>query len=586
MDRCLPRSPIHLGGSPRSEESSEAKNLLQALVATPTPCQENQPPQQQRQGWRELLRRVVTSAAWAAVIFGAVASDLVLFSVVRLSHCQDSACQDLLHQDFILSVFVVAIYTIDVGVKMLIFTPYVYLQKWGNAMDFFVTVISVIFLGLQRLGMEAGAAALRAPRALAMLSWLASMGHCGRSCLFIRMLFSHCELGARHIVGKNKRRYINLEQDFDLDLAYVEKNVIAMSVPGYGVSVLYRNPLPEVVRFMEMFHACNYLIINCCPELKYPHDAFKTGVVELFDIQDHTPPKMNQFVRFLNMALEWMTEDSRVMAVHCKGGKGRTGSLCCAWMLYKKIVADAQAACERFAEGRTDMFYRDCGFRQIKLQTVDTPSQVRYLRHLQAMLAEQKAYWPAKLVDPPCKALQPLVLTIHRFFKLPPDGFLIAAVHDGASSGEGEHRVVAWSAKFKVDSTGSARVQLNAPLVRGDARITIFDAEPLQRARAANQFGLAFPGDLRSDWGDKPWTDAGDLSARRQRRVRAGKEPGCLFYFMFHTTYVGLEGPPSRDSSNICRLDVPRADMDRASKGKRKRLYREDGLVTLEYCFA
>eukprot|EP00971_Amphidinium_carterae_P284941 5656608-Amphidinium_carterae.1 len=42
------------------------------------------------------------------------------------------------------------------------------------------------------------------------------------------------------------RRYVDLSQDFDLDLSYVDKRVIAMSVPGYRFHALYRNPLYEV----------------------------------------------------------------------------------------------------------------------------------------------------------------------------------------------------------------------------------------------------------------------------------------------------------------------------------------------------
>ena len=65
-----------------------------------------------------------------------------------------------------------------------------------------------------------------------------------------------------------------------------------------------------------------YLIINCCPELPYPTDSFVHGTVHSFDIQDHTPPTMAQFVEFINLAAAaW--QRGRTLAVHCRGGKGR-----------------------------------------------------------------------------------------------------------------------------------------------------------------------------------------------------------------------------------------------------------------------
>jgi hypothetical protein len=137
--------------------------------------------------------------------------------------------------------------------------------------------------------------------------------------------------------------------------------LIAMSVPATGMTALYRNPLKEVVRFLETRHGADgYTIINCCPELPYDGNEFASGVVRRYDIQvpghdlvephhpwsslpcarrtwshpshhpappailwqDHTPPTMEQFVEFLN---EMRTKPpERLLAVHCRGGKGRT----------------------------------------------------------------------------------------------------------------------------------------------------------------------------------------------------------------------------------------------------------------------
>jgi PTEN phosphatase family protein len=59
--------------------------------------------------------------------------------------------------------------------------------------------------------------------------------------------------------------------------------------------------------------------------MQYPTAGFD-GRVERIECQDHNPPKMNQIISFVERASSFLEEDKqRVIAVHCKGGKGRTG---------------------------------------------------------------------------------------------------------------------------------------------------------------------------------------------------------------------------------------------------------------------
>ena len=64
---------------------------------------------------------------------------------------------------------VLTIYSLDVTVKMFVFTPSVYVKKWGNVLDASITALSIILTTLVGQVTEAGVEALRYPRLVQIL---------------------------------------------------------------------------------------------------------------------------------------------------------------------------------------------------------------------------------------------------------------------------------------------------------------------------------------------------------------------------------------------------------------------------------
>jgi len=102
-------------------------------------------------------------------------------------------------------------------------------------------------------------------------------------------------------------------------------------------------------------HKDHFLIINLCFERTYPTEKFHGRVVR-FEHDDHNPPPLSTMLQFCVYVEDFLSQDKdNVVAVHCKGGKGRTGTMCCAWLLYSKpgMYAEQALNLKLFATYRT-----------------------------------------------------------------------------------------------------------------------------------------------------------------------------------------------------------------------------------------
>ncbi|XP_059540507.1 phosphatidylinositol 3,4,5-trisphosphate 3-phosphatase TPTE2-like isoform X1 [Myotis daubentonii] len=179
----------------------------------------------------------------------------------------------------------------------------------------------------------------------------------------------------RRMVSGNKRRY--KKDGFDLDLTYVTERIIAMSFPSSGKESFYRNPIQEVVRFLDTKHRNHYQVYNLCRERSYDPKYFHYRVHRIM-IDDHNVPSLSEMVEFSKEAQNWMAQDDKnIIVIHCKGGKGRTGTMVCACLIACEIFTTAEDSLYYFGERRTDKTTSS------KFQGVETPSQNRYVGYFE-----------------------------------------------------------------------------------------------------------------------------------------------------------------------------------------------------------
>jgi phosphatidylinositol-3,4,5-trisphosphate 3-phosphatase/dual-specificity protein phosphatase PTEN len=139
----------------------------------------------------------------------------------------------------------------------------------------------------------------------------------------------------RRLVSGGKARFKDPNLDLELDLAYVTDQVIVMGYPAAGIEGLYRNRREDAQRFLTARHGSDFWVFNFCPvrENFYDKSVFG-GRVSRYPFPDHHAPPLAILPLVSREIHAWVTvSKDRVAVLHCKAGKGRSGTLVCAYLL-------------------------------------------------------------------------------------------------------------------------------------------------------------------------------------------------------------------------------------------------------------
>ncbi|CAA7055435.1 unnamed protein product [Microthlaspi erraticum] len=179
----------------------------------------------------------------------------------------------------------------------------------------------------------------------------------------------------RNLVSKKRRRLII--GGYDLDMSYISDRLLAMSFPAERMRAVYRNPLWQVKSVLDMRHPDHYKVYNLCIEECYDPENFY-GRVERFPFDDNHVPSLKMIQLFCESVHSWLSADPKNIAVvHCMAGKGRTGLMVSAYLVYGGM--SAEEALEMYARKRTT-----------NMNGVSIPSQRRYVKYWSDLLTFRK----------------------------------------------------------------------------------------------------------------------------------------------------------------------------------------------------
>ncbi|XP_048193432.1 phosphatidylinositol 3,4,5-trisphosphate 3-phosphatase TPTE2-like [Perognathus longimembris pacificus] len=135
----------------------------------------------------------------------------------------------------------------------------------------------------------------------------------------------------------------------------------------------------EVVHFLDTRHPEHYFVYNLCSERSYNPRFFHHRMHRIL-IDDHNVPTLQEMITFSKEVIAWLSKDPQnTIAIHCKGGKGRTGTMICVCLLAMDTFSTAKESLTYFGERRTDKRFCD------KFQGVETPSQSRYVGYFETI---------------------------------------------------------------------------------------------------------------------------------------------------------------------------------------------------------
>lgn len=136
-----------------------------------------------------------------------------------------------------------------------------------------------------------------------------------------------------------------------LDLAYITPQLIASAMPTKGFfQGFYRMSIESVVGFLDKEHESHWHIWNLQDDNEVGYDPNKirgvedTSLVTRHPVKDHQPFPFAMLVRIATEIRDYIELDPKNVAfVHCKCGKGRTGSVVAAYLMLYHGMTYSQA---------------------------------------------------------------------------------------------------------------------------------------------------------------------------------------------------------------------------------------------------
>lgn len=125
------------------------------------------------------------------------------------------------------------------------------------------------------------------------------------------------------------------------DLGYITPRLVVCSGPAGADSLKswYRYPVEDLVKLLAVNHGDKWHVWNLRGEGKGYKNEEVYGKVSYYPFPDHLPPSFAIMLNVCKNIYTYLSQDGENVAViHCRAGKGRSGTLACAYLMYESYI--------------------------------------------------------------------------------------------------------------------------------------------------------------------------------------------------------------------------------------------------------
>lgn len=180
-----------------------------------------------------------------------------------------------------------------------------------------------------------------------------------------------------------QHQYYDLHSNKYLDLAFITPNIIISSTPlDHKRQNYYPNKIEDLVEFLDNeYGRSNWTIFNLQSEPKLYSTAAISENIQSFPIVDHESPSLRTIINFVSNLDDWLSEPKHVALIHCKAGKGRSGTMACCYLLHNNMKSNPIQVNQLIARAR---------FNDGSQSLVTILSQRRYVNYYYRYLHDQR----------------------------------------------------------------------------------------------------------------------------------------------------------------------------------------------------
>lgn len=145
----------------------------------------------------------------------------------------------------------------------------------------------------------------------------------------------------RSLIASPKQSHYDSQTNLQLDLSYITPRIIVSAEPVSSfLKLIYRYPVSDFIKFLSTKHdQLHWYIWNFKAEHTDYVNEDVFNQVSYYKFPDHQAPTMNILYNSTREINSFLNKDkNNVALLHCKAGKGRSGTICCAYIMYESYL--------------------------------------------------------------------------------------------------------------------------------------------------------------------------------------------------------------------------------------------------------